>query len=124
MKKLLLVLLVITLASFLFVGCIPVTPAEGEGEGEGEAESVCPTVSVATEVEIGGKKYIKGGTRVITVTFAEATEPVSVYVGATIKTFPVGVDENAVEVVMSPDADKKVWTGKYKFGGETDDCSE
>ena len=34
MKKLLLVLLMITIASFLFVGCLPVTPTEGEGEGE------------------------------------------------------------------------------------------
>jgi predicted small secreted protein len=40
MKKLLLVLLVVTLASFLLVGCTGTTPAEGEGEGEGEAEAV------------------------------------------------------------------------------------
>ena len=39
MKKLLLVLLVAALASFLFVGCMPVTPSEGEGEGEAE---ICP----------------------------------------------------------------------------------
>jgi len=32
MKKLLLVLLVVTLAAFLFVGCLPTTPTEGEGE--------------------------------------------------------------------------------------------
>ena len=124
MKKLLLVLLVVTLASFLFVGCLPTTPAEGEGEGETEVASVCPTVSITTEVEISDKKYIKGGSQTITVTFAEATEPVSVYVGATIKTNPVGVPEGAVEVVVSPDADKKVYTGKYTFGSETGDCSE
>jgi len=40
MKKLFLVLLVVALVSFLFVGCVPVTPSEGEGEGEGECESV------------------------------------------------------------------------------------
>jgi len=40
MKKLLLVLLVLAIASFLFVGCLPVTPSEGEGEGEGEGEVV------------------------------------------------------------------------------------
>ena len=34
MKKLLIVLLVVALAAFLLVGCIPVTPGEGEGEGE------------------------------------------------------------------------------------------
>ena len=39
MKKLLLVLLVVALASFLLVGCdTGTTPAEGEGEGEGEGE--------------------------------------------------------------------------------------
>jgi len=36
MKKLLLVLLVITLAVSLFVGCIFVTQGGGEGEGEGK----------------------------------------------------------------------------------------
>ena len=35
MKRLLLVLLMITIASFLFVGCLPVTPSEGEGECTG-----------------------------------------------------------------------------------------
>src|SRR5665648_105375 len=40
MKKLLLVLLVVALASFLFVGCTPTVPAEGEGEGEGETAPV------------------------------------------------------------------------------------
>jgi len=36
MKKLLLVLLVVSLAVFIFSGCTPTTPTEGEGEGEGE----------------------------------------------------------------------------------------
>jgi len=127
MKKLLLVLLVVALASFLFVGCLPTTPSEGEGEGEGEGEAeICPTVSVATEVEISGTKYINNGTRVITVTFAEATEPVSVYVGAKLdgdtstKGNPVGVPDTAQEVVLSADASKKVYTGKFKFQGDAD----
>ena len=34
MKKLLIVLMVIAMAAFLLVGCIPVTPGEGEREGE------------------------------------------------------------------------------------------
>ena len=116
MKKLLLVLLVAALASFLFVGCLPVTPAEGEGEGEGEVEGACPTVSITSEVEIDGKKYIKGAAQTITVTFAVATEPVSVYVADAIKDNPAGVPNDAVEIVMYPDADKKVWTGKHRFG--------
>ena len=117
MKKLLLVLMVVALASFLFVGCTPTVPAEGEGEGEGETVvSACPTVSVTSEVEIEGVKYIKGAKQTITVTFAEATEMVSVYVTAALKDNPSGVPSSAVELVMYPDADNKVWTGTNRFG--------
>jgi len=38
MKKLLQILLIIGLATYLFVGCTPPVPTEGEGEGEGEEE--------------------------------------------------------------------------------------
>jgi len=122
MKKLLLVLLVVTLASFLFVGCLPVTPAEGEGEGE--VEGVCPTVSITSEVEIAGKKYIRGATQTITVTFAEATEQIAVYVGPAIKGTPAGVPDLAAELVMYT-TDNKVYTGTYRFGGyATVECEE
>ena len=118
MKKLLLVLMVVALASFLFVGCTPVTPAEGEGEGEGEAE-ICPTVSVTTQVAVGTKTYIKGGKQTITVTFAVPTEPVAVYVGAGLKSAPA----DAAEVVMYT-TDKMVYTGDFTFGAESGDCGE
>ena len=118
MKKLLLVLLVVTLASFLFVGCLPTTPAEGEGEGEGEP-GICPTVSVTSQVQIEGKTYIKGGKQTITVTFAVPTEPVSVYVGSGLKLVPTLPGE---EVVMYT-TDKKVYTGTYTFGA-TYECGE
>jgi predicted small secreted protein len=124
MKKLLLVLIVVALAAFLLVGCIPSTPAEGEGEGEGEVE-ICPTVSITSEVEIGGKMYIKGATQTITVTFAVPTEPVAVYVGEAIKDSLGGVPTGAKELVMYPDADKKVYTGTYRFNGTVaTDCDE
>lgn len=116
MKKLLLVLLVVTLASFLFVGCIPVTPAEGEGEGEGEAE-ICPIVTVTSQVAVAGKNYIKGGKQTITVTFAVPTEPVSVWVGDKLK----GDDPD--EVVIYPNADKTVYTGTFEFGA-SNECGE
>jgi predicted small secreted protein len=125
MKKLLLVLMVVALAAFLLVGCIPSTPAEGEGEGEGEVET-CPTLSVSGEVTITGAKYLKKGTQTITVTFAAATQPVSVYVGAKLdgdtatKANPVGIPETAQEVAMSADATKKVYTGKFYFKGDAD----
>jgi len=120
MKKLLLVLLVVALASFLFVGCFAVPDgAEGEGEGEGEAE-ICPTVSVASQVAVGGKTYIKGGKQEIKVTFAVPTEPVSVYVGWDLRLngFP------GEEVVMYPNADKTIYTGEFKFGDENEGCNE
>ena len=121
MKKLLLVLMVVALASFLFVGCIPSVPAEGEGEGEGEGEvGICPTVAVTSQVEVAGKTYLKAGKQTITVTFAVPTEPVSVYVGSALKltTLP------GEEVVMYADADKKVYTGTFTFGTLKNDCAE
>ena len=118
MKKLLLVLLVVALAAFLFVGCIPTTPGEGEGEGEGEAE-ICPTVHVTSQVAVGTKTYIKGGKQTITVTFAVPTEPVSVYVGSGLKVTLPGE-----EVVMYPNATKTVYTGTFEFGKSSGDCGE
>ena len=126
MKKLLLVLLVVTLASFLFVGCLPgtTTPAEGEGEGEGEAE-ICPTVSVTSQVAIEGKTYIKGGKQTITVTFAVPTEPVSVYVGVDLKEIYNPFIDPGVEIVMYANADKTVYTGTTVFTKDAlEDCNE
>jgi len=121
MKKLLLVLLVVALASFLFVGCVPTTPAEGEGEGEGETEvAVCPTVTVTSQVAVDGKTYVKGGSQTITVTFAVPTEPVSVYVATALKAAPSAADE----VVIYANADKTVYTGTFYFGGCASDCAE
>lgn len=120
MKKLLLILMVVALASFLFVGCIPGVVVD-EDEDEDEVESDCPTVSITSEVEIGGKKYIKGATQTVTVTYLVATDEIAVWVGPAIKDNPVGVPSTAVEIVMYPDADKKVWTGAYHFDGTNDD---
>ncbi|MBA7521776.1 hypothetical protein ES705_13887 [subsurface metagenome] len=121
MKKLLLVLLVVTLASFLFVGCIPSVPAEGEGEGEGEAE-ICPTVAVTSQVAVAGKTYIKAGSQTITVTFAVPTEPVSVYVGAALKDNPEGVPSTADEVVLYTADGGLTYTGTVLFAGDCDEA--
>jgi len=74
MKKLLLVLLVVALASFLFAGCLPVTPSEGEGEGEGEGEVPVAAITVEDEYDDGlGTIYVRGCSSLdVTVTFAEA----------------------------------------------------
>lgn len=123
MKKLLLVLLVVALASFLLTGCFGVPDGtEGEGEGEGEA-GICPTVAVTTQVAIGGKNYIKGGSQTITVTFAVPTEPISVYVGDDLKSLELAM--TAWEVTMYPNADKTEYTGKFTFSKTAgDDCND
>ena len=122
MKKLLLVLMVVALAAFLLVGCIPSTPVEGESEGE--VVEICPTVAVTTQVAVGTKTYIKAGSQTITVTFAVPTEPVSVYVGYDLKTI---IDVwPGYEVAMYANADKTVYTGTFTFGksSQFEDCSE
>jgi len=125
MKKLLLVLMVVALASFLFVGCFAV-PDGGEGEGEGEGEvGICPTVEVTSQVPVGGKNYIKAGSQTITVTFAVPTEPVSVFVGGAIRGNPEGVPNDAKEVVMYTADGGLTYTGTFKFGqGPVEDFVE
>jgi len=133
MKKLLLVLLVVALASFLLVGCLgegTVSDTEDEDEDEGEGEvAICPTVAVTSQVAIGGKTYIKDGTQTVTVTFAVPTEPVSVFVGGAIRGNPEGVPDDAKEVVMYTADGGLTYTGTFKFGQGYDevafaDCNE
>ena len=120
MKKLLLVLLVVTLASFLFVGCLPTTPAEGEGEGEGEGE-VGVTVEIAGAVVVDGKTYVSGGNHTITVTFpAPVVGGVGAYItdcgGDYSKLEMNGMPDCGSDVVLFPNADRTVWTGSGEFG--------
>jgi len=126
MKKLLLVLLVVALASFLLVGCLgegTVVDEDDDGDdGGGVVESACPTVAVTTQVEVEGKTYIKGGTQTITVKFAVPTEPVSVYIGLGLRT--ILEELLKVEVVMYPNADKTIYTGEFEFGEAIGGCSE
>jgi len=125
MKKLLLVLLVITLASFLFVGCLPgTTPAEGEGEGEGEGE-----VEVAITVEgeytnASGETYVsckntEEESSVITVTFPTPVE--TDYIVQVAWKMETGAPPPAPEFVYipnlldplsyaTPNEDRTVWT--------------
>ena len=117
MKKLLFVLLIVALASYLFVGCTPggtVTPVIPVVAGID-----CPTkVEVSGEVVIGTKTYIKGGTsKTITVTFAVATAPVSVYVGEDIDDKAAGLVPSTADEVIMYTTDNKVYTGTYTFKG-------
>jgi len=119
MKKLLLVLLVVALASILYVGCLPVTPSEGEGEGEGEAEV---TVVIDGAVVVDGKTYVSCGSHTITTTFpAPVVGGVSAYITCCTGDYSkvskiVDEFECGGEVVLFPDAEKKVWTGSGDFG--------
>ena len=120
MKKLLLVLLVVVLASFLFVGCTPTVPAEGEGEGEVEVET---GVVIDGAVKVGDYTYISEGNHTITVTFPT---PVAGVVAANITACggdyrPVQVTA-AAPVVLFPDATKKVWTGSGTFTASASGC--
>jgi len=116
MKKLLLVLLVVALASFLLIGCTPTTPpAEGEGEGEGEFL----TIAVDGAVLIDGIKYVSGGTHDITVTFSS---PVNGWVGLYLydcvgdySKAPLDKSKGQ-EYVLFPNADRTIFTGSAFFG--------
>jgi len=120
MKKLLLVLLVVALASFLFVGCLPTTPAEGEGEGEGEGECET-TVEIDGAVVVDGKTYVSGGPHDITVTFCTPVVGVTLaYITnctGNYSKMPCGSD-----VILFPNIDRTVWTGSGYFGPCGGDC--
>ena len=118
MKKLLLVLLVVALASFLFVGCLPTTPTEGEGEGEGEGECEV-TVEIEGAVVVDGKTYVSYGNHDITVTFcAPVVGGVAAYISECWGDYSKDViDKNGMGgVVLFPNADRTVWTGSGYFG--------
>ena len=121
MKKLLLVLLVVIMASFLFVGCLPTTPTEGEGEGEGEGE-VGVTVEIDGAVVVDGKTYVSCGNHTITVTFpTPVVGGVSGYITCCTGDYSKVSEENGnfecgSEVVLFPNADGTVWTGSGDFG--------
>jgi predicted small secreted protein len=117
MKKLLIVLLVVALAAFLLVGCNPVTPVEGEGEGEGEV-----TVVITGAVVLDSKTYVSCGPHTITVTFpAPVIGGVAAYITCCTGDYSKVIAEIddfecGAEVVLFPDAEKKVWTGSGDFG--------
>ncbi|HZK41259.1 MAG TPA: hypothetical protein VFC91_06885, partial [Atribacterota bacterium] len=110
MKKLLLVLLVVVLASFLLVGCTPTVPTEGEGEGEVEVVGV--TVAIADSVKVGDYTCVSAGDHTITVTFsAPVAEVVTANITECTGIYSKQEDAVGTSVVFSPDATNKIWTG-------------
>jgi hypothetical protein len=88
MKKLLLVLTVVAMASFLFVGCdFPgAPPVDPPVEPPVEPTAITATIGVATETapNADGKIFVKGGSREITVTFSDVVENPVVKVGTVV----------------------------------------
>ena len=127
MKKLLLVLAVVAMASFLLVGCLPgTTPAEGEGEGEGEGE-VEATMTIEDEyTDAGGVTFVACGKDVI-VTLPTAVEvDYVVYVAVKVWDETLEVYEYHCKEAGTPDATRTVWTFTDYTGicgeAEVDEC--
>ena len=114
MKKLLLVLLVVALSSFLLVGCL------GEGtvvdeEEEEEEEEQAVTITVAGEYYDAstGLTYVQGCTpKLVTVTFAE---PVA-------EEFGVQIDGDPATVKAG--SDRKIWTREMTLDETELGCEE
>jgi len=114
MKKLLLVLLTVTLASFLLVGCLPgvVDDSDGDGDGDGAVE-----VTIAVENEYtntGGVTYVPGVDKV-TITFPEPVDQdYVVYIARKILegdgTVTYKIADEPEPVAATPNADRTIWT--------------
>ncbi len=115
MKKLLLVLMVVAMASFLFVGCLPGTTTPPP-----EEPPVEPTVTITVAGEYKdlatGITYVQGCvSKLVTVTF---TEPVAEeYV--VMMTEPADPD---VILDVKAGSDRKIWTTNVNF--VADECKE
>jgi hypothetical protein len=118
MKKLLLVLMVVALAAFLLVGCIPVTPDDGDG-GDGGVTGVTVDVGAVT---IDGKDYVGAGAHDIDVTFPAPVANVYVYV--TDCTGDYKAVSTETPVVLWPNANKTVWSGSVTFACKPCETSE
>jgi len=109
MKKLLLVLMVVAMAAFLLVGCLPgTTPGEGEGEGEGEVEVTMTFDKEYTDAS--GVTFVPcGDTVTVTLPTPVAVDYV-VYLA--VKWWDEGDQEYEYYYDESgvPNADRTVWT--------------
>ena len=128
MKKLLLVLAVVTLASFLLVGCLPggTTPDDGD-DGDGGA-AVGAVIAFDKEyTNASGVTFIPCGDTV-TVTLPTAA-PLDYVVYVAVKDEVVGCDdcplycEDSMKA-LTPNADRTVWTGTFdpSLSECTDEC--
>ncbi len=108
MKKLLLVLLVVTLASFLFVGCL------GTGTIVDDDDVTPPPVQAVTIViedqyPADVKEFIRADVLKVTVTFADAI-PADQAVTFQAKEAWAGTPKIGLEADLFPDTTRKVWS--------------
>ena len=102
MKKLLLVLLVVALASFLLTGCFGVPEDGTDGDGGGVA-AICPTITITGQYAGVDKTYVKASaTAEVVVTYTVPTEGVSIYL--------VGTETTKVLLPYTVSADGLVYT--------------
>jgi len=125
MKKLLLVLLVVALASFLLVGCLGEGTVVDDDDDDddvvvGEGEVV---VTIADSVVLDDKTYVSAGSHDIVVTFpAPVSGTVTAYIGLCGGDYSKGLvgdllAAGGISVVLFPNADKTIWTGSAEFLG-------
>ncbi len=129
MKKLLMLLLIATLAVFVLAGCDGFTPAESEGEGEDEDEGVEISVEIEGLIVINDKPYITTGTHNITVTFPIRLKDAYVIITECKGDYSQDRDDANKVILLPPEnwdpnVGATVWTGTGYFGnGESDCCA-
>ena len=108
MKKLLLVLLVVTLASFLLVGCLGEGTVVDDDDDDDDGDVIVQAVTIAVAGEYydaaTGLTYVQGTSKLVTVTFAEAIAE------------EYGVQINGVSAAVTAGSDRKIWTLAVDFG--------
>jgi hypothetical protein len=111
MKKLLLVLMVVAMASFLLVGCLPGVTPDPDPDPDPDPTPTPVTIAVDKEyTNVAGVTFVACGKDVI-VTLPTAVETdYVVYVAQKVETAGVITYEN--KVAATPNADRTVWTAK------------
>jgi len=143
MKKLLLVLLVVTLASFLFVGCLGTGTTPDDDDDDGTPPPVEPTVTIAVENDyldpLTGKTYVNGlddCEQDVIVTIPGGIDAIETYEDSVVYVAVKWYNETTgkdvyVNLMEATSADGIVWTatdydfcGIVKLDGVTliDDC--
>ena len=125
MKKLLLVLMVVAMASFLLVGCLGTGIINGDEEEEEEGNgAVEPVIEVVGGyVDSTGVTYLKATDNTVKVTFPEAVDPeYSVYIAKKTLSGTTPVYTPA-DGILATTTDRLVWTATVNVASlVADEC--